>query len=145
MISILIWINLFMISSASNEASELDLKPSFSYITFHSSINDNISPLVFENTKMFILAKRCNSAYILVLNSAEYVFLERDFEDLNHITYEKRNYNIKAPLLFEGFNVHGYTVIKDELTHVVVTDSSNNLYVLTIDIQSTPRYFEINI
>lgn len=80
---------------------------------------------------------------MLVPESEKYVFLERELnpaENSEGLTYQKRNYNPKTPLLLNGLTPHGYTIVEGELRHLVATDPSNgDLYVATLGVKSITR------
>ena len=66
--------------------------------------------------------------------------MDRDLSDPDHTAYQKRNYNIKTPLTFDGYNVHGFATKDEELRHLIVTDSSTDLWVFTIGLKYISRY-----
>jgi len=77
----------------------------------------------------------------LVFESEEYVHLEQDLTKGSSVTYQKRNYNPRTPLLLDGLTAHGFTVDNSDLKFVIATDKNNNeLLVLTLSLRSTTRY-----
>ena len=80
---------------------------------------------------------------ILVYGSERFVFLERELNDVNNpneFTYQKRNYNVKTPLLLNSYYPYGFTLENGELQYIVAVDRSDNtLYVLTMGIKSITR------
>lgn len=122
--------------------SSLELRPSFSYLSFHSSLLENGSPIQIEGSKMYILAKKCTFVIKLDFGSPEYIFLEKDLHSHNSLTYQKRNYNVKLPLLLDGLVAHAITIVDGELKYVAATNTeTNELYVLNIGFKYTVRYF----
>lgn len=56
-------------------------------------------------------------------------------------TYQRRNYNARAPLVLDGLTTHGFTVDNNDLRHVVASDeATDDLFVLTLGVKSTTRY-----
>ena len=90
----------------------------------------------FQRIVLFLLT--------LVLASDQYAFTERELSPLKNnkdVTYQKRNYNTRTPLLLNKYTANGYVIEDEELAYVVTTDEyTKNMYILTLGIKSVPRY-----
>lgn len=125
------------------QTSKVELRPSFSYLTFASSLATSPSNVVVEGSAMYVLAKKCTPPSPLVPQANSYVFLERELDRSKNPegrTYQKRNYNPKSPLLLNGLTPHGFTIMDGELSHVVASNPNTKaLYVLTMSVKYISR------